>query len=467
MRITPQQIKMQLQEMMQADKGQIQVKVGQAIMGKVLAIQTEAIMIQLDDGSNLRALVEQPERFVEGEMVKFQVKENEAGALPKLEIMSEKTQAGVKQMLSQVDIQPTEENIKAYEVLKSLDLSISKSNIETLTNNLKFIASFNKSMDPVLLPEVKTSEFIPETVKPEIIAKLAEKLSFESPEAFKEAPLKEVVIKMLDLPQPEKQAVVEKLPKEIVKEVFGLIREASSEINTEDTLNKLGQLLKLNKPLTFKNIGILDKLTFESGKISEQIKELTTVLPEKSAPKLLALLKGFDIKSFETKDGVKMYFDELMTELKATHDTSASSRVKQSVEQLMESIQFLERDQEDISWLQMPIQMNQQLKNVDVYLKHDKKTGKKMTKDNAKILVALNTDYLDLVQAVIQVNNKKLNIQFNVQHESVKKLIEAHKSTLADFFDVYDTTIKVENKSKMSLSEFVEEDNAHYINVKV
>lgn len=467
MRITSQQIQMQLQEMKQSGKGQIQVKVGQAIMGKVLAVQTEAIMIQLDDGSNLRALVEQPERFVEGELVKFQVTENEAGALPKLEIMPEKAQTEIKQVLSQVDIQPTEENIKAYEVLKSLDLSISKSNIETLTNNLKFISSFNKSIDPVLFTEVKTSDVMPETVKPEMIAKVAETLNFESPEAFKEAPLKEVVIKMLDLPQPEKQEVIEKLPKEIVKEVFGLIREATSEINTEETLGKLGQLMKLNKPMTFKNISILDKLTFEGGKISEQVKELSVMLSEKEAPKLLSLLKGFDIKSFETKDGVKQYFDELMTELKSTHDTSTSSRVKQSVEQLMESIQFLERDQDDISWLQMPIQMNQQLKNVDVYFKHDKKNGKKMTKDNAKILIALNTHYLDVVQAVIQVNQKKLTIQFNVQHDSVKKLIESYEKTLVDFFDMYETTIKVENRSKMSLSEFVEEDNTHYINVKV
>lgn len=445
MRITAQQMAL-LQDIKQNVKGQVQLQVGEILTGKVLAVQTEALLIALEDGSSLRALVDQPERFLEGQTIEFEVKEHEMHSLPKLEITSSKSQVQVKQVLSQVDIPPTKENVKAYEVLKSLDLSITKENITTLTSHLKFLVSIDKGIEPLVMQEHEDVQWHQKEDQPRILNQLAEKLGYEHPEQLKEAPLKEVVLKILDIPvgkdgveneqkNVDVPVVKQTVPAEIIKEIFGLVREQDT-LNVEHTMEKLGQLLKLDKPLTLKSLSILSKLSIEGSKIGDQLKNFIKELPEHERSVLKEMAKGLPAKAFESKEQVKVFFDTLMTEVKQVSQTSTSTRVKASAEELMTSIQFMEQDQDDIAWLQVPFQMNAEQSNLDVYFKRDKKSGSKLTKDAAKILVALNTHYLDLVQAVIEVKQKTLNITFNVQHESIKSLIEHQKGRLISFWRI-------------------------------
>lgn len=478
MRITPQQLQIQLQDIKTQGKP-VKLNPGSILQGKVLAVQADAIMIQLTDGATLRAVVDASERFVEGDNLSFKVAENETSDLPKLEII-EKSGVDVKSLLNKVDIKPTPENVKAYEVLKSMDLNVSKENIELMTKNFQFVSKVNDTIEQILPKEMKVavdmkmSQVLTKEMAPEVLEKVSQSLDFESVEAFKNADLKTVVIKALNLPVPEEvdQAPVKEVPeskvnvpKEVIKEVFGLIRDAGDKLELTSTMEKLGQLLKLNKPLNFKSMTVLDKLTFEEGKISGQVKTLIKSL-EPEQRELLSLLKGFEPNKLTTEKAVSDYFNELLSTLKEA-EGSVSSRVKGQITQLAESIQFLEQTQEDVTWLQIPMQINKDTQNVDIYFKNDKKEGKKLTKDNAKILVALNTTYLDTVQAFIKVKGHHLSINFRVQHESVKQLIEANKDVLSDYFDMYDAHILVENKSKMTFSDFVEEDSMHHFDVKV
>ncbi|MCH4888708.1 hypothetical protein EZV73_14030 [Acidaminobacter sp. JC074] len=471
MRITPQQLQIQLKDLATRGKDQVNLKAGTNVLGKVLAVQTEAILIQLQDGSSLRAIVDQPERFNEGDVLDFKVLDTPEGELPKLAIMTgEEVSKQIKSVLSQVDIRPSEESVKAYEVLKALDLNITKDSIKTLTDNFKFLSTFNKSVDHLVKEPVRMEQIIQPELKEQVLEKFSKTLGFESVKEFKEATFKEVVIKSLDLPG--QQELPEKnVPKEIVKNLFGLIRDDVDQVVVEDTMEKLGQLMKLDKPLTFKQMTSLDKLSFDATKIGEQVKEVIEDLVKtsdiKEPEKLLALLKGFDLNKLSDKALVKEYFNELNAELSKLVEEMPKSRLKASSENLLESIQFLESDQDNLAWIQIPMQMNQNLQSVDIYFKQDKQSGKAMTKDNAKILIALNTDYLDLVQALVEVKGKNLDIGFKVSHDSVKDLIESQMSLLVDYFDMYQVHVHVENREKISLTEFVGEESSHFINVKV
>lgn len=505
MRISSQQIQMQLQDTKVSPKVMAELKSGSTFEGKILSIQTRAILIQLNDGSSLRAVVDQPGRFVEGQQLTFQVLENESGELPKLSLVEGKggmSDAQIKQVFMAIDLKATTENIKAFDVLKSLDMNVSKDAIQNLTKNFQFLSKINQKLEillelptqsgegqkhnttttenPRLLPQnalpqnVLPQNTLPQnTLSHEIqsLEKMAEMLKFDSVEHMKSADFKEVVLKVLDLESHSKTAQ-KMLPntKEVVKALFGLVRNEENHLDVNKTMEKLGQLLKLNKTLTFKNFSVLDKLFTDNGKISEQVKNLiSNVGLDKVSPKLLSLLKGFDPKAFESDKSVSNFFKELHTELTDLNHNSVSSRVKSGSQTLLDSINLLDKNQEDVSWLQIPIQMNKHTENIDIFLKNDKKEGNKLTKDNAKILIALNTHNLDLVQAYIQVKHAALDISFKLANDSVKQLIEQNIGKLEKFFaETFDSIqITTESKARITFSEFLEEDTTHYINLKV
>jgi len=472
MRITPQQLQIQLKDIKLPAKTP-GLNLGSILRGTVLNVQSEAIVIQLNDGSNLRAVVENPERFLEGQTLDFKVIESEKEALPKLEIQSKSSDVPAKEMLKNVQMKVTTENIKAIDVLKSLGLNITKDNIETLEKNFKFVSKIAASIQEhgAEVSTQESNEMPLKELATKVINDLSQNLNYETPKNMKEADLKEVVIKLLDL-APKEQVTQEPMPKEsvklesLVKSLLGVV-ESSNQLDLPDTMDKLGGLMKFEKAFTMNNLSVFDKLMSESENITANAKELIELLDDKVSPKLLSLLKGFDIKNFGNEKAISDYVNEMMTELKEVADKTVSSRVKGSSQELMDKLTFLEKDQEALTWMQLPVQVNDTTKNLDIYMKHDKKEGNQMTKDNAKILIALNTDYLDTVQALIHVKFKKLNIDFRVMHDSVKVLIETHKNLLQSYLSEFDVDIKVENKNKLSLSEFVKEDTQHFINVKV
>lgn len=482
MRITPQQIQIQLADIKANPKLAVVLKVGEVFEGKVLNVLPDAIVLQLNSGETLRAEVSQLERFVEGDTLEFQVKESSQEAV-KVEIVTpSKIQLPaevVKQQLSSVELKATDANVKAYEVLKSLDMNITKSNIETLSQNFKFLSTVHDKLEQVLPQVIQTDETVAdpkaatlprgETLPKGALLELSQALGFESETALKEADLKEVVVRLLNT-VPENKEMPSKMPVETLKEVFGLVRETlTNQLDMEDTMVKAGKLLKMSKPLTIKSFSILDKLTFEGQKLGDQVKEVIQSLdPKVSSPKLLSLLKGFEIKGFKNETEVKVFFDSLMSELEVAKQSS-STRGKALVEQLMTSISFLEKEQDEVSWIQLPIQMNQTTETLDLFFKHDKKESKNLSKDNAKILIALNTEHLDVVQALVQVKGQTLDIKFSVQSEPIKALFETNLDLLKNRFedDFASVSMHVQNKKPMTYSEFVFDETSGHINLIV
>ena len=133
MRITQQNNTMKALEV-KLNNGSIKsMKSGDVFRAQVIAIHTEAILLKLSDGSNLRAQVMNPERFVEGESMDFRVVGNSTQSeVVSVEALSENPLQSVpdevKVFLKSSSIIPTEENVKAYQVLKNLNLEISKEN---------------------------------------------------------------------------------------------------------------------------------------------------------------------------------------------------------------------------------------------------------------------------------------------------------------------------------------------------
>lgn len=496
MRITPQQLQLKLSDL-KINKAPAQVKLGDAFTAKIIAVQTQAILISLGDGSSLRALVQSPERFVEGQVLEFIVTEEPSEGLVKVAINNEVVESKVlldtiKNTLESVDLKNTDENIKAYQMLKSFSLPVTKENIQLLTQNFKYLNRVSEGVETKLMDNSGDFE------------KVSNQLNYNSPKEMLEAPIKEVVIRLLNA---ESQGVIQNDSQEIIKteakvtenvtvntvpdeefvskqlegsqkqvdgerqpllkEALGLLKDFSGQLNIEDTMEKLGVLLKLDKPVTLKNVNFIDKVMMGKENIGEQLKVLLEQ-PILKDLKVLSTFKGIDLKSIQSEDFLKEQFSEIIRELDQVK-THVSSRVQGDIDKLIETISFLKKEQEDVSWIQLPISYNEKTENLEMFIKNDKKESGNYSKDNVKILIALDTHYIGNVQALISIKDTSLDIGFTLSDEKVESLFKQNyptlKKLLNDDFNIINIHTKV--SGKISFKEFVEDDSVHHINVKV
>lgn len=533
MRITAQNKKILTQEVKLNQTSSKQVNAGDVFKAKIIAIHTEAILLKLSDGSSLRAQVSNPERFVEGETMDFTVSENVSKSnLPLIEIanLQDNTTMNneIKLKLDAVGIKPSDENIEAFKVLKDLGLEVTKENVLELTKNFKYLSkisdSFAKVSSEILgdsNKELSSKQAIPDrqnaSVKQtivndsnikgnieadDILSKFASKIGVKDVDVLKNLSLKEVVIKILDNVPKSNNSIVENAPKEenAQKEVSEkealstenkpkeAIKSLKSIINTvlgvstdeetgktpvlKENIDKLGLLLKTNKSFSIKNLSMLSKLSFEETNMSEQVKSLGVKLEKfPELKELQVLLKGFNVEDFKTENRVKEYFDKLVAELSSVNTEVLTEDVKSDIKTLIDSVTFLEQDMNDVSWVQIPLNLNSKQGNLDIFIKDDNSNGKKYDRENVKILIALNTEYLNLFQAVIDIKNNVLNIDLKLEDEHVKEVVDQNIGVLRESLEIEqfdDVNIQSSVRGKIQFSEFVSDAvNLGHINIKV
>ncbi|MBN2796968.1 MAG: hypothetical protein JXR88_16275 [Clostridia bacterium] len=483
MRITQQQIQTQLLNVKNQSKGMPQMKTGAILNGKILEIQGNALLIALAEGGTLRAEANDVERFFVNQNINFEVVNDQAEVV-QVALLSEKTVEEIKVQLQSIDLEHNEENVKAYEVLKALDLPVTKDHIIQLTQNLKQLNVLFSTLKEFVQTEKSESE---------IITNLAKELGYESEKALMNTDLKSVVIQLLksyDLKEGEvrtsnidiKETPTQSLNQEetpvkpqalkplemVVKNIFGLKTTEALKPELNDTLDKLGQLLKLEKPVTLNNLQILDRL-FDTEKIDQQIKTLLPMLEKDyPEPKLLALLRGLMPHQFENKNEVTNFFNALINQLSEA-EKFVSEHTKDQVVKLQESVKFMEKEQSDFTWIQVPVQMRNETKHLDIMIKNNESSKTKLSKHQAKILISLDTHYLKRVQSLIEVNYKQLNIHFKVENENIQKLIESQLAGLRTYFEDYFEKIHIDVKTTQleNLKSFVDPGYDGYLNLKV
>lgn len=101
-----------------------------------------------------------------------------------------------------------------------------------------------------------------------------------------------------------------------------------------------------------------------------------------------------------------------------------SSEVGKSVDIGLDARQQLSRVEnhvrliDDISqyaYRQIPVQMNNRNRTVEIYVLNRKGGGKRIKADNANILIALDTENLGHIETLINVSNKNLRLRFGVE----------------------------------------------------
>lgn len=160
MRITPQQLQIQLQDVNRNHWVNREFNVGQILNGTITNVEDGQVTFMTEGQEAVTATVEDAGRFVSGQRLLFQVLESNADIL-RLSVVTEGAQrpnvTPVSDQLDLIQMPDTRENIQAFEVLRSLDMPVTRQSIQSLTQNFSALTVIHEMVQR-LMPEVLRNE---------------------------------------------------------------------------------------------------------------------------------------------------------------------------------------------------------------------------------------------------------------------------------------------------------------------
>jgi len=480
MRITPQQLQIQLQSLKQDKVSTKSIKVGDILKALVVKVDSNHLTLALNDHTQVQARVEDAGRFSAGENLEFQVVAKDEGPI-QVEVLRAQphvaSQEEVKVQLQTLNLDMKAENIKAVEVLRSLAMPVNRENVQTLTQNFKALNLIYNQID-------QASQGQGEITKDDVISMMEKPIEgmgqpeMDQPVRAIDLPIKDLAVKLLrTLPdaQPVQGDQVShkegpRLDTAVVKDLMGLIVDHENQgFKMEDTMAKVTQLMQLSKPITLNSLSLLDKLSFDQT-ITRQMDQLADSLLRGGFDKghsLIGTLKGLAIGPETQSLDVQEYFEVLLKELDDVREGLPKS-IQGQVENLKAGIRFLEQDQPQVSWIQIPFEMDQKTRHLDLLVREDYKQDKGGNK-KTKLLIALNTHHMNLVQSLIELNPKSLDITIRVEDDRIEALFNKYLHELKDSLEgIKDQVdIRVVNRSIINYREFVQDDNLDGFSMKV
>jgi len=244
----------------------------------------------------------------------------------------------------------------------------------------------------------------------------------------------------------------------------------------EETANKLLELLKnvdfqklafhksANLGTSIQNLAMLDKLVFGKDTIGNQLLGLIETLndaPDKIPQELKVLLNELD--GMGLKDDNKL--DEILSRISENLESNVEkesgplSEVKSQVVNIQQSIEYMRDMNENISYFQLPLQVNDELHSVDFFVKKRKNTNK--SEDETTIFISLDTHHLETVQVLVEYKKQTVGIQFRLSDQIVLDKLEASQSVLDEQLEdvtkkSFDVHFRIKDKTSTNLDVIAE-----------
>ncbi|MDF2592545.1 MAG: hypothetical protein K0S75_2011 [Clostridia bacterium] len=340
-------------------------------------------------------------------------------------------------------------------------------------------------------PEVKQTETKPTENKLEVLQKqiTAEKPMVQKAQEYNPKAVMEQLANVIKDENSQSEAVKQNLIKQDGQKFEKLIDtiikafETVSQAKPEQAAYLLSKDIKIT-PETVK--AIVDHTKGEN-KLSTQLEALEKLVEglEKShvdVKEIKQELKKMFLKPevLQNKTEVTENFKDIMKlgaklellikEQSMEHkaDTSVLQDVKGNVD-------FIKSINNNINYLQIPIQMNEKKTTAEIYVFNDKKRNKSLNPENATILVALDLDKLGHIESLITVNKKSVNITFKVEKEGFKKTIHSAVGKLKQALEARGYSLNPlkiidikERFNLLELEELIRTDNGQlHVDIKV
>lgn len=462
MRVTHQQIMSQMLSDVkkidaQSSKGFAKGQIFKAVIREVMS---DGLLLELKSGELLRANLPQGAVYEMGSEHSFEVMEG--GKQVVVRPFSEETMATIEATLEELfkgsGEKVTPEKIGAAKALLSFGQPISKEAVQDLVKTAKQVDTFKGLIEGNM---IKLEEIPPKSTLKQVLVSFYSQGESSSP--TNEADLQRLMHsggeeKNTGLVNEASQNVKgtesqldgiksDGLIEKSVEEKGGEQSKLPAEVLTskEETASKLLDLLKnvdfqklafhksANMGTSIQNLAMLDKLVFGKDTISNQIMSLIDTLneaPDKIPQELRTLLgelEGLGIKDDEKLDEA---LNRILESLESTEDKDSGNlgQVKSQMTNIQQSVEYMRDMNESISYFQLPVQIDQELHNVDFFVKKRNKSNK--SDDETTIFISLDTHNLETVQVLVEYKKQTVGIQFRLSDQDVLDKLEASQSVL-------------------------------------
>lgn len=186
-----------------------------------------------------------------------------------------------------------------------------------------------------------------------------------------------------------------------------------------DNLNRSEQVFNGGKTIALLKQALFDRMADVFSKLdpsSELKKDVLIWLEEESSD--LVLCKQL----------------ESLEQIISKHSPEAANELKENFEQINKSMTLLEQLPSELMAFHLPIKLGDFDTQVEFYMKKKKSRN---SQDDFKVLLALNTNTMGQVQVLVTDQKQLIEIQFRLESEQVKEVFEAEEAVLKASLDPY------------------------------
>lgn len=425
------------------------LNVGDLFKAKVIAMVGDLITLEVNNNLTLEAKDTSSINYNIGDTVEFIISDK---VEDKLFIKSNVSQLNsFENKLSQIGIKLDENNKELIELLYKNQIPITKDNVEKILSTKNYygkLVEFIKNNDIPINSQIVNDD-IKEVLKEFIKNEYDTRTDKTNQQEY---------IRQND-ETVAKQQNIEDNNSNKTNNATSFIKDFLNS-NSNISLEKLVFMLKNNMNFNTKNFVLLNNVILGEKTVTNQIEELIKVLeqndliddsdiidkqPVKESNdknQLLDLLRKFDITNIKEKDKLNLAIKELYEGFEAAKSNALGNEsnnvLNKHFEEIKSSFDFINKLNENITFIQVPLHINNSLKNLDIYINKDSKSNQNNKKRNTNIFISLNTNNLDLVQVFIEIDKKDLRLNFRVRDEKIKNIIRSNEKILSNNLDKYD-----------------------------
>ncbi|MCX7710390.1 MAG: flagellar hook-length control protein FliK [Clostridia bacterium] len=469
------------------------LNVGDVVRAQVLEIASNELILKLFDGSRIAASSLTEVDAKAGDFVNFTVKEKNDQKLLLETVKTPKMvdpDLDVKKQLITLNLKPDELNLQIAKEMSKQNLPISKDLIDKAVDSLLKFKNLTPDKAVFLVANKvqvnenqisKLTSLVEGKIKigAEIESLIKELSASSDPQISKNIEnLKEFSAHFKDSAQAEKAAPNEKqTPENLVKMINYELKELLPKLaeqlkqpldlkqillqienvikagnkNQEDTDEKLLQALK-SADLD------IEKLPLDAKKeISLLIRELSsrlkqyhkadnstadvngkeTALEKDSVPKALenSFVKVNKDAHPEDMNVHKLYKDllskiETIRENLQQNNTQNNRELMHKLDNLESNIKFISEINNFNSYVQIPLNMNNNNTTGELYVLKRDSRRKKIDPENATMFISLNTENMGQVDSLIGINKKNVSVNMRVEEQSIIDFVKQNHKAL-------------------------------------
>lgn len=458
-----------------SSKNLLSLETGDRFKATVLDIKRNQVTIRLSDGTSLTAKsLVIPDAHI-GEEMEFIVQSNKDGQI--LINISEQGSEQQQQnlllnILSSANIMVTEDTLNILKALMDAELPIDKNTIQTLLQQLKTNSEADlKSLIFMLKEDISiTSEnikFVQQTAKHENnIKNQIETLSWKIA-ALDEPEIKQSILEIF-LPTSEKEIfdiedniISEKIqdfqmPQELTEEQKNILQNTIELFKTDESILKhllealkdtgdtkqifssLAEIFPDNNKLFFEVLGNDTLIETFTELFDEKNSALEKETDNEKATKLSNAIKKelfIDLDKQTTTEEFNSYYQKLNEKLSQAlktiekSNTPASQELKETLNSLKDNIDFMSQINNFQEFVQIPFAVNGNENQCDLYIFNETK-HKKISKNRASVLLALDLKMLGHFEAFIQKDFNNISCQFRTVKQGTQELLKTNMPLL-------------------------------------